>query len=131
MEVAECSLDRLHQRLDEIKEAIEKLRIDSAVERGARERLDSDMQDMQETVAKIQITVDRYKADRNFALGVLACIAALNGLGYKVATNYLDEINNKIKDAIFESSKNTSDISELKLKIQQHQPQVTRPPEAR
>ena len=113
-DVPECSIDRIHERLDKIMDAIEGVRISHATYAGRMERSEQDVSSLRDTIAKISVYVERYKSDRNFVLGILACLAAFNGIGYKLATNYLDEINAGIKAAKHEAALNAADIAALR-----------------
>lgn len=113
-DIPECSIDRIHIRLDEIREAIEAIRISHATYAGRQERAEQDVSSLRDTVAKVSVYVEQYRGDRKFVLGIIACIAAFNGLGYKLATNYLDEMNEGIKAAKREASLNAAEIAALR-----------------
>lgn len=113
-DVPECSIDRIHDRLDKIIAAIEEIKIAQAKYSGRQDRQEQDVSGLRDAVAKVSVYVEQYRGDRKFVLGIIACIAAFNGLGYKLATNYLDEINTSIKAAKHEAALNAADIAALR-----------------
>lgn len=113
-DVPECSIDRIHDRLDKIMEAIEGIRISQATYAGRQERQEQDLSGLRDTVAKITVYVEQYRGDRKFVLGIIVCIAAFNGIGYKLATNYLDELNDGIKSAKREAALNAAELAALR-----------------
>ncbi|HLA33657.1 MAG TPA: hypothetical protein VJ001_02190 [Rhodocyclaceae bacterium] len=126
------NLIRIHSRLDDIQKLLTRIEVSQGVSASFQERTEREIDMLKDNFEIGRKYIAAYQGDRKFVLGIIAAVTvimgALNGIAVKVASSYIADIEARIdkneaksreryEQALFDSTKNSTDIDNLRNKI--------------